>query len=245
MTVVSDLLQPTAGGSLHDGITAFLTESRVSTCAIMDALDGLGVPNAALDSRLTGRSAATAIVCGAAYPVSWAAVRKSSRITDPGPSTWSEVRDFVVPGVTDGRGQIYVAGAGPLITEAALAGGISLTYLIESLRFEGVVLGGAVRDREVVESLPSAVVASNFIPTDTQGSYRVVAYGSACLIGQTLVTRGDWVFHDGNGTVIVPKDLLGPVLAAAAEIEANESLVIAEVRAGRSLPELIDEIGQI
>ena len=203
------------------------------------------MPDAVFDSRLTRKSKGAGIAFGTAFPVSWTPVRKSGQITAPSPSTWSQVRDFVVPSVTDGRGRFYVAGAGPLVTEAALAGGISVTYLTESLGFEGILLGGAVRDRDAIEECESAVIASNFVPTDTQGSYRVASVGETCLVGHTLVTRDEWIFSDGNGTVRVPPDLLLSALADAASIEERESLAVAGIRDGRRLPELIDEIGQI
>lgn len=245
MTKGIDLLAVGPDGSLYAKVAKFLAETGVSTCTITDALDGLGVPNAVLDSRLTCRSRGTGMSFGAAYPVSWAPVRKNGDISSAGPSTWSEVRDFLVPEVTDGTGMVYVGGAGRLVTEAALAGGMSTTYLIESLGFEGIVLGGAIRDREIVEKCDAAVVASNFIPTDTQGSFRVVSVGQRCLIGDTLIARGDYVFTDGNGTVVVPQAVLRDTLAAAAAIEVRESMVMAQVRQGRRLPEMVDEVGQI
>ncbi|MFI6439110.1 hypothetical protein [Streptomyces sp. NPDC050759] len=229
----------------HAKVAAFLKETGVSTCAVADALDGLGVANAVLDSGLKCLSQGGTMSFGAAFPVSWAPVRKGSSIVRPGPSTWSEVRDFLVPEVTDGSGRFYVAGAGPLVTEAALAGGMSTTYLIETLGFEGMVLGGAIRDQDLVAQVPAPVVASNFIPTDTQGAYRVVSAGDRCLVGSTVIVNGDWIFTDGNGTAVVPHDLLGETLTAAAGIEEREAATLTRVRSGERLPELVDALGQI
>lgn len=247
MTVATDFQIPLGADDAegHRAVARFVAETGISTCAVADALDGLNVPHAALDSALACRSRGTAMSFGAAYPVCWAPVRKTSRITDPGPSTWSEVRDFLVPEVTDGSGRFYVAGAGPLVTEAALAGGMSTTYLAENLGFAGIVLGGAVRDADLVRRLAVPVIASNFIPTDTQGAYRVASVGESCLIGPTLIARGDWIFADGNGTVVVPGALLGPALTAAARIERREAPTLARLRAGERLPDLVDELGQI
>ncbi|MFD9721876.1 hypothetical protein [Streptomyces sp. NPDC059076] len=235
------------GGSAtdHDKVAELVNGAGMSTCAIADALDGLGVPNTVLDSRLTCRSQGTGMTLGSAFPVSWTPVRKSRRISDPGPSTWSEVRDFLVPEVTDGTGRFYVAGAGPLVTEAALAGGMSTTYLIDLLGFEGMVLGGAVRDRDLVERCARPIVASNFVPTDTQGSYRVESVGKACLVGHTSVLCGDWVFTDGNGTVVVPRSMVSQALTVAASIEESESSTLARIRAGERLPNVVDDMGQI
>jgi regulator of RNase E activity RraA len=226
-------------------IGAAVREYEISTCTLSDVLDGLGVPNCVLDPGLRRLTGGTGMFFGAALPVSWVVVRKGAHITDPSPSTWSQVRDFIVPEVTDGRGQVYVAGCGPLVTSAALAGGMSVTYLLHQLGFEGVVLGGAVRDRAVIEETGRPVVASNFVPADTQGAFRVESVGQACLIGATVVRSGDWVFSDGNGTVVVPSALLDQVLPAAIATERTERQVLRRIRAGERLPRLIDEVGQI
>jgi regulator of RNase E activity RraA len=228
-----------------EAVRGAITEYEISTCSISDVLDGLGITNAVLDSGLHRVSGGSAMFAGTAVPVSWVPTRKGSRITDRQPSTWQQVREFLVPGIHDGRGQVYVAGAGPLVTGAALAGGMSVTYLTQQLGFEGVVLGGAVRDRAVLEKLPRPVVASNFAPVDTQGAFRVESSGRSCLIGNVAVRSGDWVFSDGNGTVVVPPDAVAEVLRAAIEIESTESQMLSLIAAGHRLPEVIDRTGRI
>src|SRR5688500_16190156 len=102
----------------------------INTSSLADVLDAFchyGV----LPSRLTRRSGRTDLFAGRAYTVRWAPVRKTARITEPQPSTWEQVRGFIVPELSDARGMVYVAGGGPLITEAALAGGLSTTYFEE------------------------------------------------------------------------------------------------------------------
>lgn len=217
----------------------------ISTCTIVDVLDGLGAASSVLHSSMRRLSGGDRMFIGAAYPVNWVVVRKGPRITEQSPSTWHQVRDFIVPEVTDGRGLVYVAGAGALVTEAALLGGLSLTYLSQVLGFAGVVLGGAIRDRGVVEAVNCPVVATNYIPTDTQGAYRVESVGRDCMIDHVIVRAGDWVFSDGNGTVVVPAPLLGEVLARAAEVERTESAILDRLRLGERLPEIIDAVGRI
>jgi regulator of RNase E activity RraA len=228
-----------------EAVQSAVREHGISTCTISDVLDGLGVSNAVLDSTLRRLSGGTGMFLGVALPVSWAIVRKGPRITAGSPSTWAQVRDFVVPEVTDGSGRIYVAGAGRLVTDAALAGGLSLTYLLRALHFEGAVLGGAVRDRALVEANGFPVAASNFVPTDTQGAFRVQSVNEACMINNVTIYAGDWVFSDGNGTVVVPPHLLDEVVRAAAAIERTERQILERILAGQRLPEIIDEIGRI
>ncbi|MEV4121669.1 hypothetical protein [Micromonospora sp. NPDC049645] len=218
---------------------------ELSTCALVDVLDGMGVTSAVLPSTLRHHSGRHTLTYGTAYTVSWVEVRKQVSIHQPSPSTWQQVRDFLVPEITDGVGRVYVGGAGELLTHAALAGGMSVTYLLEQIGFEAIVLGGAVRDRAVVEQASRPVVASNFIPTDTQGAYRVATTGTECRIGDVRIVTGDWVFIDGNGTVVIKDEIVLEVLTKAVAMENAEARILAQVRAGRPLHEIVDEGGQI
>ena len=229
----------------YDKVESLIGNVGLSTCALTDVLDGMGITAAVLPSCLVHRSGSTAMVFGTAYTVSWVPVRKQPSIHDPGPSTWQQVRAFLVPEVADGQGRVYVAGAGELLTHAALAGGMSVTYLLQQLGFSAVVLGGAVRDRSIVETMARPVIASNFVPTDTQGAYRVSETGTECRIGEVRIVTGDWVFIDGNGTVLVKDDVVLEVLAKAIAVERAEAWILQQVRAGRPLHQLVDEGGQI
>ncbi|MFD9889700.1 RraA family protein [Amycolatopsis sp. NPDC059027] len=232
-------------GKVFESAKSIMLERGISTCAIADVLDKLGIPNTVLNPGLHRVSGGEPLFFGAAVPVSWVPQRKGPRITDPLPSTWSAVRDFLVPEITDGRGRVYVAGSGPIVRDAALAGGLSSTYLIEQLGFEGMVLGGAIRDRGLIEKSQLPVVASNFVPTDTQGAFRVDAVNTACVIDNVTIRAGDWIFSDGNGTVAVPSVLLHEVLSAAAATEHTEQQILRRIRSGERLPQIIDEVGQI
>lgn len=232
--------------TLHSAVELKIREHGIGTPTISDVLDALGIRECVLDSRLGFlNSAPTTVVHGAAYPVRWHPVRKGPAITAPGPSTWEEVRNFIVPELTDGRGQVYIAGSGPLMTDAAMLGGMSTTYLSRNLRFEAIVLGGAIRDRKIVQHVPTAVVGSGFIPIDSQGAFEAVSDVDHCIINGVVVHRGDWVISDGDGTVIIPRARLDEVLEKCAEIEKTEENMLGQIRDGAYLPELIDTIGRI
>jgi regulator of RNase E activity RraA len=228
-----------------DDVQRILHEQDISTCTISDVLDGLGVPNAVLDGRLQRLSGGTGMFAGICVPVSWVAVRKGQSIMAECPSTWTQVRDFLVPEIVEGAGRVYVAGAGPIVTDAALAGGLSVTYLTEVVGFEGMVLGGAIRDRSAVEQSGLPVVASNFVPTDTQGAFRVDSVGESCIIANVVIRADDWIFSDGNGTVVVPRSQLAEVLRAATEIEIAERAISERLHVGERLPGIIDAVGRI
>lgn len=231
---------------LHSTVELKIREHGIGTPTISDVLDALGIRGCVLDSRVGFlNSAPTTLIHGAAYPVQWHPVRKGPTITAASPSTWEEVRDFIVPELTDGRGQIYVAGSGPLMTDAAMLGGMSTTYLSQNLQFEGIVLGGAIRDRKIVQHLPTAVVGTGFIPVDSQGAFEAVSDVEHCIISGVVVNRGDWIISDGDGTVIIPRARLEEVLDRSAAIENVEEDMLGQIRSGAYLPELIDTVGRI
>ena len=215
----------------------------INSSSVADVLDALGV-HGVLTSRLRRVSGDDRLVIGRAHTVRWVPARKTGRILAPQPSTWSQVRGFLVPELSDGRGLVYVAGSGPLCTEAALAGGLSTTYFQE-LGFEGMVLGGAVRDAEMLRALSIPVVASNFIPTDTQGSYAVAETGTSCVIDNVVVHTGDWIVADGSGVVVVPARLFAEVRERAAAIDRTEETILERIRKHEPLAAVIDELGRI
>lgn len=224
-------------------LATHLHEHGINTSTLADVLDGMG-RYGTLTSRLKRHSGHTELFAGRAYTVNWGPARKTNQITAPQRSTWSQVRDFLVPELSQGNGLVYVGGGGPLITEAALAGGLSATYF-EQIGFEGIVLGGAIRDAETLGHLKLPVVCSNFIPTDTQGSFVVTSAGTRCVIDNLTIDTGDWVVSDRNGTVVVPDALLAEVIDAATAIARTEDAVISRIRSGERLPNIIEEVGRI
>ncbi|WP_161958807.1 RraA family protein [Ferruginivarius sediminum] len=206
---------------------------------IADVLDAHGVWGC-LDPRITCASAGRGPIFGEAYTIAWAPVRKTADIKEAGPSTWTEVRDFLAPDVAEGSGKVYVAGAGPILETMALAGGLSCEAL-EGRGFEGMVLGGAIRDAHVIKRSGMPVFVSNFTPADTQGGYRVSETGGACTIGSVTVQTGDLIFGDETGVVVVPQAIAPTVIAQALEIEQVETGIVEQIRAGKPLHELVDE----
>jgi regulator of RNase E activity RraA len=229
---------------MHQSINEAIDQYGISTSTIADVLDAFGI-SGCLSHELTPVTPGKGLFFGRAYTVKWRPVRKGKSITQAQPSTWNQVRNFLVPELPTGKGLVYVAGAGPLVRDAALAGGISATYFHRQLQFEGMVLGGAVRDMDSIDGLGLPVVASNSSPTDTQGSYRVSEVGTECTIDNVIVRTGDWIFSDNNGTVVVPADRMDQILDEAVAVEQAESRILAEMDRGTPLHHLIDEMGRI
>ncbi|NLU18389.1 MAG: RraA family protein [Serratia liquefaciens] len=216
---------------------------KITTSTVIDILDGMNAGNA-LTPEIHAINLSEHYLVAQAYTVCWKMVRKGRDILQAQPSTWSQVSPFLVPELHSGAGLVYVAGAGPLITDAALAGGMSCTYF-DQLGFAGVILGGAVRDLRELKLLTMPVLASNPIPTDTQGAYWVAETGTQCLIEQVRIQSGDLIVSDINGTVVVPLALTPLLLQQALAIDTTENAMLDKIRQGARLPELITMTGRI
>lgn len=215
----------------------------LTSSVFADALDRRGIW-ISVDPRIVRMNGQDTPLFGRAYTVHWEPTRKMADIKSSGPSTWSEVRDFLVPDIEDGTGLVYVGGSGPLITNMALAGGMSCSYF-EKIRLEGVILGGAVRDAAVVKSVGMPVYATNFVPADTQGAYRATRPGQSTFIGSASISTGDWIFADASGIVVIPMNEIDAVLDEALHIAEAEAAVMDAIRTGMPLHQVVDQGGHI
>ncbi|EFB73159.1 4-hydroxy-2-oxoglutarate aldolase [Providencia rustigianii] len=216
---------------------------KISTSTIIDILDGLKSGDV-LSHQLLSLNITNYYTVGQAYTVQWRLVKKGKSITDKQPSTWEQVRQFLVPELNSADGLVYVAGAGDLLKHAALAGGMSCTYF-QKLGFNAIILGGAVRDISELRELDIPVIASNIIPSDTQGAYCVSETGTSCRIEDNIIHTGDLIISDENGSVVIPFNLIDKVISEAISISSTENTMLTKIKSGQRLPELINETGRI
>jgi regulator of RNase E activity RraA len=214
---------------------------RISTSTVSDVMDDYGLFGV-LPANLTRHNRKNQTIIGQAYTVDWKPVRKSANIMAEQRSTWEQVKNFLVPDVSDGTGKIYVSGAGELLTSAALAGGLSSTYF-QNIGFEGIVLGGAVRDAFDLENLDIPVIASNLIPTDTQGSFYVSEVGTSTIIENTVINTGDIIICDLTGSVVIPLSVAYEVLKKSMAIDMLENNMLGKLT--NNLFSMIEEKGRI
>jgi regulator of RNase E activity RraA len=138
-------------------------------------------------------------------------------------------------------------------TPAELAPGVTLrcvhgetmTVSVWTLEQGAEVPPHAIRDVDQVTASGMPVVATGFVPIDTQGAYRVVSEGESCTVRNVAVGASDWIFSDGNGTVVLRADEVEEVLTTAVELERRETDVMAAIDRGERVVELIDGGGQI
>ena len=180
----------------------------IATASVSDALQSLGVHGyvAAAIKRVTGGK-----LVGPAVTV------KEEPATESVPPQHAlEAIDAAEPGsvmVIDNDGETEVAGWGGLMTAGAVAN-----------RLAGVVLDTGVRDvEEIARDFAGFTVFSRSIsPATTLGRFRTVAANVPVVIGGVTVNPGDLVVGDGDGVVVVPRELVERTLEVAQDIEQRE-----------------------
>jgi regulator of RNase E activity RraA len=217
---------------------------KLTSGALSDALDHLGIW-AVLHPGIRQLAGAPRRFFGRAYTVAWGPTRKQRDIRAPMPSTWTHVKDFLLPAAQDLAGRVYVAGAQTgLVERYALAGGLSTAHF-ERLGMEAVVLGGAVRDADELARRAIPIWATGLSPADTQGNYRVVATGEECLVGDVLVKTGDWIFGDATGIIVLPEAKAQEAVGRALEILEAEASLDRRLSTGEPLFSVLEKSGHI
>jgi 4-hydroxy-4-methyl-2-oxoglutarate aldolase len=97
----------------------------------------------------------------------------------------------------------------------------------------GLVITGGVRDslRLIELGLPtfSAGICIRGTGKDPNGAGAV---GEPVRIGEVVVGRGDLVFGDADGVVVLGPEAAAAAVPAAAQRDADEAAILAEIRAG-------------
>ena len=111
---------------------------------------------------------------------------------------------------------------GEIMATAALARGVA-----------GLVITGGVRDslRLIELGLPTfcAGISVRGTVKDPNGAGAV---GEPVRIGEVVVRRGDLVFGDADGVVVLDPETAAAAVPAAAQRDADEVAILAQIRAG-------------
>ncbi|MEV4604380.1 4-carboxy-4-hydroxy-2-oxoadipate aldolase/oxaloacetate decarboxylase [Amycolatopsis sp. NPDC049253] len=198
----------------------------LDTCAVSDALDALGRPGAVAGvlpvwegSRLAGRV------------VTMRTVPADGRVSRSHLGTTAIERA--------GEGEIVVVeqAAGPPYPSATWGGLLAKAAALK--RLGGIVVDGACRDVDEIRELGLPVSAREAIPFTARGRIVEDAVGVPVVIGGVTVHEGDYVLADGSGAVFVRAEDVGAVLTVAERLAARESLMAADLRAGRLPSEVL------
>lgn len=198
---------------------------RLATSGISDAMDRLGIAGQArgvvpLDPSFS--------VVGRAFTGLYQPV-------DVGGGTVGDYIDDVEPGqvvVLDNAGRTDVTVWGDILTLVASGRGVA-----------GTVIDGVCRDSARSRELGYPVFSRGRFMRTGKDRVQMVGVNVPVTIGQVRVRAGDVVVGDGDGVVVVPREREEEVLAAALDIEARESEIRSQVRAGVPLVEARIRLG--
>lgn len=198
----------------------------LDACALSDALDSLGIPGATLRLRplwacppIAGRAITVQIVPkGDAQP----AVHLNTpaiEVARPG--------DVIV--VANG-GREDVSCWGDILSSAARVKGVG-----------GVVIDGACRDIDASAEIGFPVYGLTVVPVSARNRIVQGSMNEPVQMAGVTVRSDDLVLADGSGTVFVPADRAEEVIAAAERLVAKQRAMVAAVRGGRSVVEVMHD----
>lgn len=199
----------------------------LDSCAVSDALDGLGLQGAV--AGMTSLSPPQGVLAGAALTVD-----VGPRETDePTPHLASGAIEAGGPGhviVVGHKGRTDVSAWGGLLSQAALQRGI-----------EGVVVDGALRDVDESRALGFPVFGRAAVPISARRRIVERSWGGRIDFAGVPVDSGDLVIADGSGVVFVPRGRAEDVVADAERITRLETTMAAAVRSGKPISEVMHD----
>ncbi|MBM3985446.1 MAG: bifunctional hexulose-6-phosphate synthase/ribonuclease regulator [Planctomycetes bacterium] len=189
--------------------------ARVSTPNISDAMHRGGAL-AGLLPVVTGKHMVGRAVTVRTYPGDWAKPVEAIDAAQPG--------DVLV---IDAGGRAPAVW-GELATESCL-----------QRKLAGVVIDGAIRDVDAIRALGFPAFARVQCPNawEPKGFGEI---GAPVIVGGVRVAPGDWIVGDDSGVVAVPAERAVEVANRALDVLEMENRVRGEIRAGRTLAEVIE-----
>jgi len=202
--------------------------AKLDTCAASDSLDRLGLRGATIGirpvwpcPRIVGR----AVTC----KIKPAGLEKSKQ------HLGTPAIDAAKPGdviVIDNGGRLEVSAWGGLLSLASKLKGLS-----------GVVIDGACRDVDESRDVGFPVYARAVVPVTARGRIMQDSVNQEIQFGGAQVHPGDLVIADGSGVVVIPSSRAAEAVQEAEKIAAHEAKMAEGIRAGRSVVEVMENLG--
>ena len=136
-------------------------------------------------------------------------------------------------------GEIYVATGAH---NSALWGEL-LTATARTKGAVGAVLDGCTRDTPQVLEQNFPVFCTGCWAQDSSVRTYVCDYRCTIEIGQVTIHDGDLIFGDVDGVLVVPKEIVEPVMEKALEKAAGEKLVRQAIEGGMSATDAFAKFG--
>jgi 4-hydroxy-4-methyl-2-oxoglutarate aldolase len=107
----------------------------------------------------------------------------------------------------------------------------------------GCVTDGLVRDVKQIREMRFAVFCGGIGPLDTKGRARMVERDVPVICAGVTVRRGDLVFGDVDGVVIIPHEVEQDVVRLALDKVAGENLSREALHRGKRLADVFHRLG--
>ena len=200
--------------------------AALDTCAVSDALDHLGLGGATVGIRplwscpkIASRAVTVKVVpAGAAKP--------TAHLATPAIEAASSGDVIVV----DNAGRTDVSSWGDILSNASKTKGLA-----------GVVIDGACRDIDGSREAGFPVYGRAVVPITARTRVVQESFNAPVRIAGVEVSPGDLVIADGSGVVFIPSARAEEIVSAAERLAAKEQAMIAAVRAGRSVVEVMKD----
>jgi len=204
-------------------------------CAMLsDVLDGLGYPDQALDHSIRPLDASKVMVCRARTML------YADVYAPPGPDENHYALEIAL--VDDlAAGDVVVAACGATGRIAPWGGLLSTVATLHNAA--GAIMDGKVRDILQIREMGFPVFAGGIAPLDSRGRGKVIETDVPVKCGGVLIRKGDIIFGDADGCLVIPTELEMEVLEVGREKLAGENKSLDALRAGRTLADVYDEFG--
>lgn len=202
---------------------------KLSTGLVADALDRLSYRSQVMDPRLRPLYPA-AVVAGRALT---ALAVPTTQIASTPFKGQLEMIDALRPG------DVLVASTSGFYAAALLGDLLCTRARLQGCR--GMIVDGAIRDRQRIMAMEFPIFATALSPADSLGRMEVIARNTSIVCGGVSVNPGDLILADGDGVVVVPSEVAERAIAEAEDKARAEALVEEELRQGKPVVSVFDK----
>jgi 4-hydroxy-4-methyl-2-oxoglutarate aldolase len=202
--------------------------ARFDTCILSDAMDRLGLAGATIGVRPAWK-------CPKIFGRAVTMKLKPAGIDRPTQHLGTAAIEIAKPGeiiVIENRVRADAPGWGGLLSLAAKTKGLA-----------GVVTDGPARDVDECEMLGFPVYSNSVVPISARGRIVQESVNKEIQFAGVQVRPNDLVIADGSGVVIIPQEKVAEVIAAATDMADREAEMAAEIKAGKSILEVLEQRG--
>ncbi len=140
-----------------------------------------------------------------------------------------------------GGGRVLCIASGGAGTYGAIGELIGVAARVAGLA--AILLDDTVRDVALLGTGPS--IAARSVSAQGTIKSRYTDLDGPIALGGVLIEPGDWVIGDADGVVVVPRDRLEAVLAAAVARTAREDGIRTRLEAGATTAEVLGLTGKM